>query len=95
MQKILLSLAVLISLPSHAALEQLNNTELQKVEGQAGADISLKVTLNQTATGQFDSTLCSDLRYCRLAINLNNRFANDQNGKALLHKDLKDNTLLI
>ena len=56
MQKILLSLAVLISLPSHAALEQLNNTELQKVEGQAGADISLKVTLNQTATGQFDST---------------------------------------
>ncbi|MFW1812370.1 hypothetical protein ACG9HX_13690 [Acinetobacter ursingii] len=86
MQKILLSLAVLISLPSYAALEQLNNTELQKVEGQAGADISLKVTLNQTATGQFDSTLCSDLRYCRLAINLNNRFANDQNGNVTTNR---------
>ncbi|MBJ9986005.1 hypothetical protein IAE19_11220 [Acinetobacter sp. S40] len=73
MQKILLSLAFLISLQSHAALEQLNNTELQKIEGQAGADLSLKVTLNQTSTGQFDSTLCSDLRYCRLALNFNNR----------------------
>ncbi|WP_130804645.1 hypothetical protein [Acinetobacter ihumii] len=72
MQKIILSLAFLISLQSHAALEALNNIELQKIEGQAGADISLKVTLNQNATGQFDTNLCSDLRYCRLAINLNN-----------------------
>ena len=73
MQKIWIGLFAMLSISSHAALEQLDNHELQKIEGQAGADLSLKLTLNQTTTGQFDNAVCSDLRYCRLGLNFNNR----------------------
>ena len=67
-----------------ADLSSLDNNELQQVNGQGGADLSLVLQLNQTPLGNFDTTLCSDLRFCRLAISLNNRYDNgsyiDSNG---------------
>lgn len=56
------------------ALEPLSDQELQSVEGQAGADLSLKLSLNQKGDGSFDSTLCKNVEYCRLAMSLNKRF---------------------
>lgn len=73
MHKWMMLIALLFSFQSNAALEQLDNAALEQVQGQAGADISLKVTLNQTSTGQFDENLCIDRQYCRLAVAFNNR----------------------
>lgn len=64
---------LLLSFHGYAALEQLDNSELEQIQGQAGADISLKLTLNQTSIGRFDENLCADARYCRLAVTFNNR----------------------
>lgn len=62
------------------ALEPLSDQELQSVEGQAGADMSLKLSLNQKADGNFDSTLCAKVEYCRLAMSLNKRFVSQKAG---------------
>lgn len=62
------------------ALEPLSDQELQSVEGQAGADMSLKLSLNQKADGNFDSTLCAKVEYCRLALSLNKRFVSQKAG---------------
>lgn len=62
------------------ALEPLSDQELQSVEGQAGADLSLKLSLNQKADGNFDSTLCAKVEYCRLAMSLNKRFVSQKAG---------------
>lgn len=77
-------LASLFHVPSYA-LDVLSDDDLQKVEGQAGADLSLKLTLNQRfdATQSkyvLDETLCKDLEYCRLALSVNNRYI--KNGQA-------------
>lgn len=56
------------------AMDQLSDASLTEVTGQAGADLALKLTLNQDGSGAFDQTLCADLRYCRLGIALNNRY---------------------
>ena len=53
----------------------LDDTELGGVSAQAGANLSLKLTLNHTSSAIFDTALCSDLRFCRLGIALNNRYA--------------------
>lgn len=66
-------LYLLLTLPAFA-LEDLNDDDLNNVTGQAGADLSIKLSLNHTSTAQFDTTLCSDMRYCRLGISLNNRY---------------------
>ena len=62
------------------ALEPLSDQELQSVEGQAGADMSLSLSLNQKADGNFDSTLCAKVEYCRLAMSLNKRFVSQKAG---------------
>ena len=75
-------IASLLSSPVFA-LEALNDEALQAVEGQAGADISLKLSLNQkVVNGQYvlDDILCKDVEYCRLALSVNKRFIN--NGQA-------------
>lgn len=77
-------LASLLHVPSYA-LDVLSDDDLQKVEGQAGADLSLKLTLNQRfdvtqSKYIFDETLCKDLEYCRLALSVNNRYI--KNGQA-------------
>jgi hypothetical protein len=56
------------------AMESLDDVGLQQVTGQAGADLSLKVSLNHTSAGVLDTSLCSDLRFCRLGISINNRY---------------------
>lgn len=64
------------------ALEPLSDQEMQSVEGQAGADLSLKLSLNQKGDGSFDSTLCNKVEYCRLAMSLNKRFVSQKAGDA-------------
>lgn len=70
------------------ALEALSDDALQQVEGQAGADLSLKLSINQKVINEnntqryiFDDQLCKDVEYCRLAVAVNNRYIN-QNGQA-------------
>lgn len=75
MQKAMIKLLVagLCVLPTTMAMsmESLEDEVLQSVTGQAGADLSLKLTLNHDENAKLD---CADLVYCRLAINLNNRY---------------------
>lgn len=65
----------------HAELQALNNSELQAIEGQAGADLSLKLSLNQNIlsdaalqAGTAPIFSCTNLEYCRLAVSFNKRF---------------------
>ncbi len=53
------------------AMQNLSDEDLEEITGQAGADLSLKMTWNHDADANF---LCVDLVYCRLALNLNNRY---------------------
>lgn len=67
---------------AQAGLEVLDNDELQLVQGQAGADISLLMSLNHTSTYQFDNGVggvCENLAYCHLGISLNKRFVKNGN----------------
>ena len=75
MKKILLASSLLVMCASaYAGLEPLTNADLQQVDGQAGADISLDLRLNNTTPGVFDTTLCAALEFCRLGISINNRY---------------------
>lgn len=81
---VLLSSILLFSTSSFAALEPMNNLQLQLVEGQAVAEkgaatINWQLSLNQTTPGVFDAVTCTQLEYCRLGIAFNNR--NDTSGK--------------
>lgn len=74
----LLSSILIYSTSAMAALEPMNNKQMQLVDGQAAADrgaatINWELTLNQTSLGVFDTTSCANLEYCRFAIALNNR----------------------
>lgn len=66
-----LVLAVLLIPIQTQAMESLSDDILGEVSGQAGADLSLKMILNQDNNANF---VCADLVYCRLAMNLNNRY---------------------
>ncbi|EZQ01416.1 hypothetical protein [Acinetobacter sp. Ver3] len=66
------------------ALEPMSDEALKNVEGQAGADLSLKLSLNQKLVTEnnvqryvFDDALCKDAEYCRLALAVNNRYIKD------------------
>lgn len=69
------------------ALEALNDDALQNIEGQAGADLSLKLSINQKLENGkyvFDNgtgAVCADVQFCRLAVSVNNRYI-DSNGQA-------------
>ena len=64
------------------AMEPLSDSDLQAVEGQAGADLSLKLSLNHKNYGteanpnyQFDKDdACKNLAFCHMAISVNKRF---------------------
>ena len=66
------------------ALEALTDEALQQVEGQAGADLSLKLSINHKELTEnnvtryvFDQQLCQDVEYCRMAVAVNNRYLKD------------------
>lgn len=81
----LLLIASCLTAPSYA-LEALSDEVLQTVEGQAGADLSLKLSINQKLSDGkyvFDNgtgAVCADVQFCRLAISVNNRYI-DSNGQ--------------
>jgi hypothetical protein len=56
-----------------ADMQPMTDEELQLVDGQAGADLSLEMRLNQLPDYSFDATLCANFEFCRFAMNLNNR----------------------
>lgn len=59
-----------------ADMQPMTDEELQLVDGQAGADLSLEMRLNQNESYRFlDQTgeVCEKFEYCRWALNLNNR----------------------
>lgn len=68
------ALAILALSPPVWAMESLNDYDLTEVTGQAGADLSFKFRLNHNNNAQLDTALCSDMRYCRLGLSLNNRY---------------------
>lgn len=69
------------------ALEALSDEALQKVEAQSGADLSIKLSLNQKLVDGkyvFDNaagSVCEKVEFCRLAVAVNNRYI-DSNGQA-------------
>jgi hypothetical protein len=73
---------------AHAELKVLDNQELQAVQAQAGADLSLKLSLNHNVMSNADlqdatktpTFNCTDLAYCRLAISFNKRFVQQNSG---------------
>ena len=87
MKKITTLLLVLATTLTHAELQSLDNEALQAVEGQAGADLSLRLSLNQiynSTTGkyEFDNGLggvCENLAFCHLGISVNKRFVRNGN----------------
>lgn len=61
---------VAVAMPVYA-MENLSDDVLEQITGQAGADLSLKMVLNQDNNAVFS---CVNLVYCRLAMSLNNRY---------------------
>lgn len=71
MNRLTLIIMSLLSAVSVQAMESLDDEGLAEVSGQAGADLTLKFTINHDASANF---VCADLRYCRLGMSLNNRY---------------------
>lgn len=59
----------------------LSDSDLAEVNGQAGVDLALKMSLNHTNSYKFDNSVCADnkLEFCRLAISVNNRYDDGSN----------------
>lgn len=82
MKKITTLLLAFVTSMTQAGLQTLDNQELQAVEAQAGADLSLKLSLNHDIMSEIDlqdatqkpTFNCAELPYCRLAISFNKRF---------------------
>lgn len=77
------SLLVLLFQTTHAELKPLENKELQAVEAQSAATINWSLSLNQTSPGVFANATgqyCNgtDVKFCRLAMSLNNRTTLDR-----------------
>lgn len=74
------ALLVLLSVSQQvviADMQVMTEEELQSVDGQAGADLSLEMRLNQNESYRFlDQTgeVCEKFEYCRFATSLNNRY---------------------
>ena len=71
MKHYVLLVALLCSGLTQAEMQVLSEDELQLVDGQGGADISLEMRLNHDTSAQI--TGCADYEYCRFALNINNR----------------------
>ena len=93
-KSILFSALLLVFGAAHAELQTLDNQQLQQVEGQAGATINCTLSLNQTSPGVFDTTTCSDLRFCRFAVSSNNRYDDGSyvSNDGTIHKENGDVT---
>ena len=83
MKKIIVLLFLLTASSSKAELQALDNQTLQSIQGQGGADLSFKLSLNHNILSDTDllagttPTFNCDsarLEYCRLAISVNKRF---------------------
>lgn len=83
MKKIIPLFLLCITHLSHAELQALDNQTLQSIQGQGGADLSFKLSLNHNILSDSDllagttPTFNCDparLEYCRLAISVNKRF---------------------
>ncbi|HAV56045.1 MAG TPA: hypothetical protein DCX45_00410 [Acinetobacter junii] len=83
MKKIAILLLLSITNLSHAELQALDNQTLQSIQGQGGADLSFKLSLNHNILSDTDLLAgttpifnCDPARleYCRLAISVNKRF---------------------
>lgn len=57
-----------------ADMQVMSEEELQSIDGQSGADLSLEMRLNQDVNYNFDNALCTKFEYCRFALSLNNRY---------------------
>ena len=93
-KSILFSSLLVLFGTAHAELQTLDNQQLQQVEGQAGATINWTLSLNQTSPGVFDTTTCSDLRFCRFAVSSNNRYDDGSyvSNDGTIHKENGDVT---
>lgn len=69
--KIVSLLSALIVTVPVSAMDSLDDESLAEESGQAGADITVKFTINHDSSANF---VCADLVYCRLAMSLNNRY---------------------
>lgn len=76
-----------------AGLQPLNNEELQAIEGQAGADLTLKLSLNQKLDGQFDSVMCSNPGYCHIALTFSGRYVQPGNNGTFVPNNKEGNKL--
>lgn len=77
------SLLVLLFQTTHAELKPLENKELQAVEAQSAATINWSLSLNHSSPGVFANATgeyCNgtDVKFCRLAMSLNNRTTLDR-----------------
>lgn len=61
---------MLITSPSYA-MDNLADEDLAEISGQAGADLSVKFTINHDTSANF---VCANLVYCRLGLSLSNRY---------------------
>lgn len=74
-----LLLTGLFALPSFA-MEAMSDGDLQAIDGQAGADLSLKLSLNQKLVNGkyvFDNgtgSVCEAVEFCRIGLVVNNRY---------------------
>ena len=89
MKSTIITFLLLVCGITHADLKVLDNQELQSIQGQGGADLSFKLSLNHNILSDSDllagitPTFNCDparLEYCRLAISVNKRFV--QQGSA-------------
>lgn len=88
------SLLVLLFQTTHAELKPLENKELQAVEAQSAATINWSLSLNQTSPGVFANAAgeyCNgtDVKFCRLAMSLNNRTTLDGRKQWLVLKGIQ------
>lgn len=81
--------SIFIAVYANAGLKEINSEDLSHITGQAGADISLNLSLNQTSNYQLDSSLCSDPVYCRLAVAFNNRLNTNNQKQWLVFKGIQ------
>lgn len=61
---------MLVTSPSYA-MDNLADEDLAEISGQAGADLSVRFTINHDTSANF---VCANLVYCRLGMSLSNRY---------------------
>lgn len=94
MKKTMLFASLLLFQTTHAELKPLENKELQAVEAQSAATINWSLSLNQTSPGVFANATgeyCNgtDVKFCRLAMSLNNRTTTDNRKQWLVLKGIQ------